>query len=408
MNQAQRGIAAYRAVSGAAKAKPKGKARPTTALEVSVELGGVRPQTATTAQPKRAPERHETPKLADAKVGPQTEGLLRVEAGTRGYRKVAKFLLLLGQDEAAKILRHFTPEEIEGISREITRIRSIDDAEAKGLLKEFRIARKRVHSSKAGPETARAMLVEAFGEARGTQLFRRVVPRSDERPFQFLNDLDPEQIHFLLKYESAPAVSAILPHLNARTSAKVLERLPAELQREVIRRIAKMERVDQEVINRIEGVLKERIRKAGTVVTEEIDGRNALAEILKHMDLSAEEKILDDLAGFDPELSNEVKDRVFTIDIVFKVDPTDLQAVLRDYDDREIATILKAKEPKLVERFMKNLSSRRGAIIEEEIAHLGKMRKRDVDKSTKEFIDYLIELDDQHKITIHWDDRLVE
>ncbi len=348
------------------------------------------------------------PQAAAPSLKGTAEQLLKAEAGGRGYRKVAKFLLLLGQDEAAKILKHFTPDEIEGISREIARIRAVDGTEAKQLLSEFGVAQKRSHRVTAGPETARAMLVAAFGEERGKAFLRRVVPNGAEAPFRFLGDIGYEQILLLLKNESAPTVSIILPYLEARKAAQVVEHLPPDIQKEVIRRIAKMERIDQEVVGRIEEFLKERIRTQGTVVTQEIDGRSALAEILKHMDLSSEEKILEELSDFDPELSQAVKDKVFTIDLILRIDDAELQRILRDYDDREIAVILKGKEEPIASKIIDNVSARRAAIIGEEMIALGQMRRFDVDKATKEFLDYLIELDDQRKISIHWDDRMVE
>lgn len=450
MNELQRGIAAYDAItrkvkgSGSKRSKA-GASVEGAALKVTVDIKGRKksqpaapdgargetqgrgrsgnpaegkaaaPRTKESRQPAHSPGKRESGRPTAAVVKPpaasaraSTEELLKAEAGGRGYRKVAKFLLLLGQDEAAKILKHFTPDEIEGISREIARIRSVDGTEAQDLLREFGVVQKRSHRVMAGPETARAMLVAAFGEERGKALLRRVVPNGAEAPFRFLSDIGFEQILLLLKNESAPTVSLILPYLEARKAAQVIEHLPADIQKEVVRRIARIERIDQEVIRRIEEILKERIRAQGRVVTQEIDGRSALAEILKHMDLSSEEKILEELDNFDPELSQAVKDKVFTIDLILKIDDTELQTILRDYDDREIAVILKGKSEPIASKIIDNVSSRRASLIGEEMTALGRMRRVDVDKATKEFLDYLIELDDQRKISIHWDDRLIE
>jgi flagellar motor switch protein FliG len=203
-------------------------------------------------------------------------------------------------------------------------------------------------------------------------------------------------------------MSIILPYLEPRKASKMLESLVPDLQRETIRRIAKMTKIDPDVILRIEGVLKERIRTQGKVVTEEIDGREALARILKHMRYSDEEKILDELASVDPELSQNVKDRLFTIDLIFNIDDAELQAILRDYDDQEIAVLLKAKEARIQDRILSSLSSRRQTMVREEVLRIGKMRKSDVDSATKDFVDYLVDLDDKRHITIHWNDEVVE
>ena len=73
-----------------------------------------------------------------------TGGLLKVpveEAAPDGqdsvYRRVAKFLLLIGEDEAAKILPHLSEKQIEKIIPEIASIRSVDKDEAAVILEEF-------------------------------------------------------------------------------------------------------------------------------------------------------------------------------------------------------------------------------------------------------------------------------
>lgn len=424
MNDAERGIAAYRATAaklGQAKKAKRPKKRehhlqPPESEEVEVRISGsgAPPPGRPTAPPERdnglsAPsKRREEPGDRESDQSRQTETLLKKATKKNGYRRVAKFLLLLGKDEAVRIIKHFDKGEAEQISFEIARIKHIDNVEAQALLAEFGATGTSTRGSKGGPAAAKAMLIAAFGESRANQILGRVVPETREKPFQFLVDIDYQQVVLLLKNEGAPAISIILPHLPPQKASKVLGVLSPELQREVIRRIAKMKTVNPEVIVRIEAVLKERIRAQGRVITEEIDGQEALANILKHLDYSQEEKILDDLAASDPEISQNVRDRLFTIDLVFKIDDQELEAILRDYDDSEIAVILKAKNRAVQDRILSHISSRRQAMVKEEMDLLGKMRKSDVDQATKDFVDYLVDLDVQRKITIHWDDQIIE
>ena len=53
------------------------------------------------------------------------------------YRRVAKFLLIIGVEEAAKIIPHLTQEQIDLIVPEIASIRSVDPDEATVILAEF-------------------------------------------------------------------------------------------------------------------------------------------------------------------------------------------------------------------------------------------------------------------------------
>ena len=118
------------------------------------------------------------------------------------YRRVAKFLLLIGVDEAAKIIPHLSSEQTERIIPEIASIRSVDPDEASVILAEFQSLLERARES-GGVDTARNILEKAYGADRAEELLSKVVPFKGAKPFDYLNDADSERIYFLLKDESS-------------------------------------------------------------------------------------------------------------------------------------------------------------------------------------------------------------
>ncbi len=327
-------------------------------------------------------------------------GLIESDTGDAGYRKAAKFLLLLGKEQAAKILKHFTPEEIEGISREIAVIRKIDKEEADELLKEFGLLRQSPVPNRGGMAAAAEILYTTFGKEKGDELLKRAVPHGGGKPFEFLNDLEFHQILQILKHEPTAVMAIILPHLQTSLSAKILESLSPDQQKILIPRIAKLDKIDKDVLIRIEDALKEKIRKQGKVVTEEVDGTSVLADILKHMTISEEDSILGYIDEVDPELSREIKEKLFSVDTVLDLDDQDLQKVLRDFDDRELSLVLKGKSDDFKDKLLSNVSERRKSMIMEEIEFSGAVKRSDVEKATKEFLRYLQNMVDEGKIVL--------
>jgi hypothetical protein len=59
------------------------------------------------------------------------------------------------------------------------------------------------------------------------------------------------------------------------------------------------------------------------------------------MDMSREEELVESLGREDSSLAAEIRKRLFGIELVLRIRDLELQAVLRDYDDRELALILK-------------------------------------------------------------------
>ena len=119
------------------------------------------------------------------------------------YRRTAKFLILIGGDEAAGILSQLPADQVELISKEIASIRGISAEEARAVLEEFRalLSSSRAFSgaSAGGVETARRLLYAAFGPEQGEACLTRAVPETRKNPMAFLEDLSGEQIALLLK-----------------------------------------------------------------------------------------------------------------------------------------------------------------------------------------------------------------
>lgn len=321
--------------------------------------------------------------------------------GPGGYRKAAKFLLLLGKREASTVLNHFSPKEIEEITREIASIKQINNEEAAKILKEFGSTRGRKPLTPTGGiEVAKNMLNAAFGKEKGSEIFKKVIPFNGEKPFSFLEDLEYQQLIMILRKEPVHVLTVILSFLDPVKASKVLESMTPLVQISLVTRMAGMGKVSPEVIMSMEKVLIERIRTQGKVVTEEIDGQSVLADILKNMDLSDEGRILDTLADSDVELAELVREKLFTVDSIHFVRDTDMEKILRDFTDTEIAVLLKGKNDELRNKIIYNVSKRRIEFIKYEEEALGLMRKADVDKAMKEFLDYLKDMEIQGNIVL--------
>ena len=326
-----------------------------------------------------------------------------------GYSKAAKFLLLVGPDQAAEVLKKFSTEDIERIVKEIATVRKVGKTESDEILTEFE--RLRPQNSKpwtpaanekisGGPEKAREMLLSAFGEEKGSSLFNKVLPFGGRKPFDFFSELEAEQILMVLKHEPPYVMSTVLSFLAPEQSSVIIGKLPPSSRKEIIIRIARQGEVAPGVIEKMEGIFRDRIRAQGRVVSEEIDGKSVLADILKHMDIKSEENILENIESKNSHLAEQIKDNIYTIDLLLEMANKDVQYLLRDFDNSEIAIIIKGKNNKIRARILDNLSERRRIMIEEESIYLGEMLRTDVDKSTREFIEYLIELEQKGLVKI--------
>ena len=288
-------------------------------------------------------------------------------------RRVAKFLLLIGIDEAAKIMSRLSPEQAEKIAYELSTIRRVDKDEATVILAEFNALAKQAQypktslSGEGGVETAHSILEAAFGEEKAKQILERSVPDLNGKPFDYLTELDSERLQILLKDESVAVYTLVLTQIPPQLAASVIKSMPKDMQSQVIKRLSKINKIDPQVLRQIDKTLREKIKNIDTSSRESIDGRAALSQILRQMDPTAEQKILNTISEKDPDLGLDMKDRMFTIDDLANADTRWLQEELRKMTNGDISLLIWNKSEELKNSIFSSVSKTRGAqILEEE------------------------------------------
>ncbi len=304
------------------------------------------------------------------------------------YRRVAKFLMLIGVDEAAKILPHLSPEQVEKIIPEITTIRSIDEAEKKQIFEEFKNLTERAREN-GGVSTARNILEKAFGTQKAGEVLEKAVPFKNGKPFNYLSEADPEKLDALLKDESAWVRALVCSNLPAKKAAAYIQNLPENEKKELIVHLAKLKKMDPEVVARIDEAMQKKMNSLITQKSDSIDGKNILAGILKQMDSSSEEKLLNQISSTDPALSEDLRERLFTIDDIVNADDKFIQKKLQQMNDESIAFLIHLKKEDFRNKILSNVSqNRRAQILDEEERH-SPMRKADVEKETSLFFAFM-------------------
>ena len=304
------------------------------------------------------------------------------------YRRVAKFLMLIGVDEAAKILPHLTEEQTEKIIPEIASIRYVEPEEAKEILEEFQSLVKQAREE-GGLETARAILEKAFGSHKAGQILEKTATLTSGKPFEFLAEADGERVSLLLKDESNAVKALVLSFLNPKVSAEVINSLPADDKKDVVLRLAKFTKVSPEIVQRVDKALQEKMNHMATSKSDSIDGKSVLAQILKRMSPQAEETILDSLSDQDPDLGEDLRERLFTSEDIIAADDRFIQEKLRNMYDEEIAYLIAAKTEDFREEILSNVSENRRKSILETENFLHPMRRSDCDKATSQFFSLL-------------------
>lgn len=355
---------------------------------------------------KKEKHKSQNPELNAASDALVSGGLLKVpvskkEADGRDsvYRRVAKFLLIIGVDEAAKILPHLTEEQTEKIIPEIASIRSVSPEETRQILEEFETLLKNAREG-GGIDTAREILRKAYGEKKAKELIDKSVPFPLEKPFEYLNDIDNERINLLLKEESVQVKALILSHLNPKKAASVINLMDSKEKSEVAYRLLKLEPVSPEVIKNLDEVLHKKVLLQNSQRTNSLDGKKILAEILKKMSFSTENSILSKISTEEPSLANDLRERLFTVDDVVSSDDRFVQETLMMYSNYEIACLVYKREEKFTKKIFQCISQGRVSQVQEELNINQTFLKSECDKIYSKFLNTLRNAFEEGKLFI--------
>ena len=307
------------------------------------------------------------------------------------YRRVAKFLILIGSEQAAEILAELDPAQVDEISKEIALVKVIRPEERDEILAEFHELFSRPYSfsgsSRGGIETARRILYAVKGPEKGEELLNKAVPESKENLFSFLEEYSAEQLVMLLKNESAQTTALILSRLPPKLSAGTLSKLPAERKGEVLKRMAHHAEISPEVLEQVSSALKEKVRHIGGGAKDiEIDGMQTLAAILKQGDYSFGDRLINELEMDDPEIGQELKGKLYTLDDVLNTVDRPIEEKLKTMSDGDIAILLKGRGMEFREKILSCVSAGRRKLIREESEIMGAVPKRDCDAVAGEFL----------------------
>jgi len=321
--------------------------------------------------------------------------------GLKGREKAAMLLVSLGPEVASKVYKNLDESTIEMLTMEIAGLRKIQSSQREEVLREAQeLLLAKEYMTQGGVDYAKKLLEASLGPERAQEILRRITASLQVRPFDFIRQTDPQQILAFVQNEHPQTIALIISYMEPKQAAQVMSGLPPNLQVEVAKRIASMERVTPEVLREVERVLE---RKVSTVLSQDFTiagGLDALVAIINNADRATERNIMEKLEEEDPELAEEVKKRLFVFEDILGLDDRSLQRVLRDVDMKDVALALKGASEALREKFFKNLSKRAVEMLKEDMEYMGPVRVRDVEEAQQKIVNVIRALEEAGEIVI--------
>jgi flagellar motor switch protein FliG len=99
-------------------------------------------------------------------------------------------------------------------------------------------------------------------------------------------------------------------------------------------------------------------------------------------------------------LSAAIRKKLFSFEDLLRLQPADLQRVLREVDSANLAIAMKSASETLRERIYGSISKRAAESLKEEIEMLGPVRLKDVEAAQDAIIQVVRRLEEEGQITL--------
>ena len=350
-------------------------------------------------------------KQAGGGGGGKKKGGLKDYKSLTGRQKAAIFLVALGSEVSSDVMKHLREDEVETLTFEIARLDAIDADFKDQVLEEFQeLMQAQNFITTGGIDFARELLEKSLGSQKAIDIINRLTSSLQVRPFDFIRRTDPAHLLNFVQQEYPQTIALILAYLEPQKAATILQNLPEEIQPEVSKRLATMDRTSPDVLREVERVLEKKLSTLSSEDYTAAGGVDSIVEILNLVDRSSEKAIIETLEEDDPELAEEIKKRMFVFEDIVMLDDRAIQKVLREVDQQELPKALKAVDTEVQDKIFRNMSKRAASMLKEDMEFMGPVRLKDVEESQQKIVSVIRRLEDSGEIVIarSGDDELVE
>ena len=313
---------------------------------------------------------------------------MAVQTAFSGARKAAVVLLLVGEEASAEVFKHLSEDEIETLAREMAALGPVSPSASMRVMEEFHsTAVAAGYIIKGDVEFARRVLVRTLGADGAKKIIERV-QRSFQSTagFTSLEKADPQQLSKFILGEHPQTIALILAHLHAASAAQLIALLPESLRVDVLTRMASLEDISPDVVNRISAVIEQRLNNVGGRSREQHGGVRAVAELFNRLERTVSAPALEAIEARRPELAISIRNLMFVFEDLLHVDDNGMRELVSRADKKELTIALKGASEEIRSRFFSNMSKRAGEMLREEMEVLGAVRLRDVEKAQQQVV----------------------
>lgn len=315
--------------------------------------------------------------------------------------RAAILLMSLGEKDAAEILKHMGPKEVQRVGTAMATLSNINQSQVEGVVSEFLEAVSGQTGMGLGSdEYIRNMLTQALGADKAGALIDRILLGGNTSGLDSLKWMEPRQVADLIRHEHPQIQAIVVSYLDPDQSAEILSNFDDKVRLDIIMRVASLEAVQPAALKELNDILERQFSgKAGSQTTS-MGGVKVAANIVNLVDSTMAAELLERITEIDEDLGTQIQDLMFVFDNLADVDDRGIQALMREVSSDLLVLALKGADPLVQEKIFKNMSKRAAELLRDDLENKGPVKVSEVEGAQKEILTIARRLADAGEIVL--------
>jgi len=287
----------------------------------------------------------------------------RVQAKLNKVDKAAILLLSLGETDAAQVLRHLGPKEVQRVGTAMAQMRNVQKAQIEQVMSEFvEIVGDQTSLGVGSDGYIRKMLTQALGEDKAGGLIDRILLGGNTSGLDSLKWMEPRAVADVIRYEHPQIQAIVVAYLDPDQAGEVLSHFDHKVRLDIVLRVSSLNTVQPAALKELNLILEKQFSGSTNTSRASLGGVKRAADIMNYLDSSIEGQLMDAIRDVDEDLSSQIEDLMFVFDN------------LAEADDG------------IKEKVFKNMSKRAGELLRDDLEAKGPVRVSDVENAQKEIL----------------------
>lgn len=345
------------------------------------------------------------PKVVESPLGDAptliTEELQTELDSLSGAQRAAVLMLLLGEQQAAEIIRFLNPKEVQMLGGAMVSVADLSQEAVNIVIDEFVVMLKKQTSLGLGTsDYVEKVMKRALGDDKAASVLSRIMPGQGSKGLEILKWMDARSIAEMIRGEHPQVVAIILSVLEFTVAADVMNFLPAESRPEIMQRIASLETVQPSAMEELEQIMMKQFASNSSSKSSSFGGVKAAAKIMNSVKVELESSIMAGLSQIDPDLMQKIQDNMFTFENLVDVDNRGIQAIMRTAEPDLLMVALKGAPDFVKDKFLGNMSARARVMFVDDMEAKGPLRITEVEEAQKKVMRLARKLSDAGELVL--------